>query len=354
MNILNNDELEVLNTFRNIIVWGYPLHSHTQSYIHGSFFKAFKVLHNSVHWFHDKDYPSAETFDYSNSLFLGEGWGSENIPVLNTCTYFVNFAKDPFKYLNVGARIIDIRFNVYEINDFNYNYKLPVDTAIKISEDTLYEAVKDDSAVAYARSRPVDNRPYEAVYLYWATDLLPSEFNFELASHKRTNNIYYIASTGGEEHPINKFKVSASQNGKNFIESNPWNNPISYDDTMKLMIDSYCAPDFRSPGSKDAFKKHGKFNGTNHLDIGYIPCRIFKAISYGQTGITNSPRVKEILGEYVEYCEDPTQVISIATKRMNDVDWRIECMKHVQSRHTYIHRIRDLARVLLNNPNNTC
>jgi hypothetical protein len=47
------------------------------------------------------------------------------------------------------------------------------------------------------------------------------------------------------------------------------------------MKKSLCAPDFRTNGDYDKFKQYGKMNGTNHLDIGYIPCRVFKAISYG-------------------------------------------------------------------------
>ena len=47
-----------------VVIWGYPLNSHTHSYIHSSFYKAFKYLGHNVHWFHDDDYP--EDFDYDN------------------------------------------------------------------------------------------------------------------------------------------------------------------------------------------------------------------------------------------------------------------------------------------------
>lgn len=113
------------------------------------------------------------------------------------------------------------------------------------------------------------------------------------------------------------------------------------------MQKSYCAPDFRSAGSVEKHKKYGKMNGTNHIDIGWIACRVFKAISYGQTGITNCPRAKEILGDHVEFCPDPKNVLDIATRRLNDTEWRKNAMLHIKNNHTYIHRIRDMARALL-------
>jgi len=183
--------------------------------------------------------------------------------------------------------------------------------------------------------------------MYWATDLLPEEFDFSLASRPRTTQICYIGSLGGSEHPLYQFIEDARQRSKDVILIDPWRNPVSFEKGMELMINSYCAPDFRSHGSQDHVRKHGLMNGSNHLDIGYVPCRVLKAISYGQTGITNSKRVKAILGDYVEYCENARDVIPTAAKRMNDVEWRIECMKHVQNRHTYIHRTRDIARALL-------
>ena len=47
-----------------IVIWGYPLHTHTHSYIHNGFKKGFEFLGHEVYWFHDDNYP--EDFDYNN------------------------------------------------------------------------------------------------------------------------------------------------------------------------------------------------------------------------------------------------------------------------------------------------
>ena len=54
-------ELTALAQFEKIIVWGYPLHTHTQSYIHASWVRTFEMLGKEVHWFHDDNFrPVAE------------------------------------------------------------------------------------------------------------------------------------------------------------------------------------------------------------------------------------------------------------------------------------------------------
>ena len=36
------------------VIWGYPLHTHTHSYIHYGFYKALKSLGYDVRWFDDE------------------------------------------------------------------------------------------------------------------------------------------------------------------------------------------------------------------------------------------------------------------------------------------------------------
>jgi hypothetical protein len=337
-----NEEINLeFNKFKQVIIWGFPLHTHTHSYIHGAWFKTFKYLGINVYWFHDKEFPS--DFDYSNSCFITEGYADENIPINETSTYFVHIARNPDKYLSKGCRLIEIRYNVLEIHDCNYDYKLPED-GINLSHNTIYEIVKDDRAVAFKNNRNITQNPYEVIYMYWATDLLPHEFNYDDAKKIHDNKIIYYVGSGNEN--IIKFKNSCENSGINFIQINPWHTPVSYEENIKLMKNSYCCPDFRSNGEYDKHLRYGKMNGTNHIDIGYIPCRVFKAISYGHTGITNSKRVKKILGDFVEYVEFPEMVLDIVDKRKNDIEWRKECMKYVADNHTYIQRVYDLNKAL--------
>ncbi len=60
---------------KKIIIWGYPLHSHTHSYIHSAIFDALKYLKYEVYWFDDNNYP--KNFNWDNSVFITEGYADK-------------------------------------------------------------------------------------------------------------------------------------------------------------------------------------------------------------------------------------------------------------------------------------
>ena len=101
-----------------VVIWGYPLYSHTHSYIHAAFYKAFKHLGYETYWFHDEEYP--EDFDWNDCVFWTEGFADKNIPLNKTNTYFVLACPDPSKYINAGVRYFDTRTNNIWINDHVY------------------------------------------------------------------------------------------------------------------------------------------------------------------------------------------------------------------------------------------
>ena len=48
-----------INMFQKVIIWGYPLNTHTHSFVHYGWHKGFKALGYETYWFHDQDYLSA-------------------------------------------------------------------------------------------------------------------------------------------------------------------------------------------------------------------------------------------------------------------------------------------------------
>jgi hypothetical protein len=343
--------LQAFRKFRQIIIWGFPLHTHTHSYIHAAWYKVFKALGLPVYWWPDEPVRSALCLE--DSCFLTEGTVDKHIPLLSSCTYFVHIAVDPTRYLNHGVRLIEIRYNVQEINDFNYQYVRP-DTsvpsdAVSLSPDTIYDIVTDDAAVARAKSRVVARFPYEVVYMYWATDLLPHEFDESQANHPRGSVWHYIG-TVDSHHPYHAFAAAVRAAGGTVELHNPWSQPLSHAENQRLMQDSHGTPDFRSTGTPENLQKYGRYQGDNHLATGYIPCRVFKAISYGQTGLTNSTAVKALLGEHVEYMPQPEDAVALVEKRMNDTAWRVAAMRHVAGRHTFVQRAADLGHALSRPP----
>lgn len=326
---------------QKIIIWGYPLNSHTHSYIHGAWYKTFKHLGYDTYWFHDDNYPIG--FDYSNSLFITEGYADKNIPIVKSSTYFVHICINPQKYLENECRLIDIRFNVNQINDCNYSYNFDKKESVKIDEVSYYNKFTSDSILSDKFRKGIGG--YEALYLSWATDLLPEEFNYDDRFISRERKIYHIGSIAESNIiEIRNFSKAVQENGIEFIHRNPWTNPCTWEEVKVLTQKSYIAPDLR--GSALRSEVNGKVDtGANHKLIGYIPCRIFKNISYGQIGATNSKSVKELFGELVIYNDDEYNLFYDADRKRSDVDYILEQMKFVQKNHTYVNRVNTIMKV---------
>jgi spore maturation protein CgeB len=81
---------------------------------------------------------------------------------------------------------------------------------------------------------------------------------------------------------------------------------------------------------------------------GYLPCRIFKNISYGKLGMTNSKTVYELLENNVLYSEDTSNLLSVyfdtddTTKR----NMFKNSLKLVKEKHTYINRINTILQII--------
>lgn len=331
-----------------VIVWGYPLYSHTHSYIHYGFVKAFKSLGYDTYWFHDNEYP--RNFDYGNSLFISEGYEDKNIPIVKSSVYFIHICININKYKDV--RVIDIRYLVNFIYNHNYDYVFDDERKNKCEKIgySYYEKLKDNSEITKFKYSPIKHN-HEALYMIWATDLLPEEFNFDNINVSNDRIINYVATKIKEFDIINKACIN---NKLTFVHYDPWKAPITCDLNRRLISRSIIAPDFRSSGE---FKKDNNgrlINGDNHLLNGYIPCRIFKSISYGKLGITNSKSVYDLFkndGIDIVYNQDIEKLITEGLNRKDDIDLIRKQMKYIYDNHTYINRAKDILNVYNKNFN---
>lgn len=305
-----------LPSFNKVIIWGYPLHTHSHSYIHACWVKAFKYLGYDTFWFSDDNFD--ENFDYTNCLFITEGYADFKIPLHKSNIYYVHVCVDPQRYLDAGVRFIDMRYNVIYLNDVNYDYdlnkSLQSGKAQQISYVTYYEELEY----------------YPAIYISWATDLLPHEFDYSLNNNNDQNNtVYMIGSAGSHHMPLSQ---ALSACGINMKHIDCWKEPISFEENMQLMKQNIVNIDIRSD---------------QHKNIGYIPCRVFKAISYGKLGITNSKRVEELFGkDNIIYNDNISELVKLALSNKDNYKLIIRQMQYVQKHHTYLNRIDDLNKCL--------
>jgi len=349
LSYLTAQEKSVLDSFQKVIIWGFPLHSHTHSYIHACWVKTFKALGKDTYWFSDENHEPPNTFSYENCLIITEGYQDNRLPIHPSNTYFVHFCIYPQKYLRAGARLFEIRFHVNEFHDCNNDWKLDDGThsLVHLSEDVLYERLTSDSGVA-PEFRGANPHPmnYEAVYMTWPTDLLPWEIHLEDAEKPRENVIHFVGTFYNNPR-LELFKETAEVHGINWIHHDPWTKPIGFEGAKELVQRSILAPDFRPASTDEDKAQYGELNGKNHLGIGYIPCRLYKNISYGHLPLTDSPHAAEHFGDAVVFDKDIKQLFKKGLEAQSDIERKHRAMKFVQNRHTYIHRVRDLLRALL-------
>ena len=342
-------ELGALAQFEKIIVWGYPLHTHTQSYIHASWVRTFQMLGKEVHWFHDDDFRPAAEFSYKNCLFIAEAYQEKNIPLEASSTYFINFCIYPQKYLRAGCRVFDQRFKLEEFHDVNNDFTMNDGThnIVTLSVGTDYEALTSNSGLSKEFTGPTHTKlNYECIYMLWATDLFPWEINLDDAIPMNKPIIHYVG-TGYANPRMEQYVTLTKQIGIEWIFHDPWSKPVSFEDSRKFIRESILSADFRPEGSEQDKIEYGEKNGKNHLAVGYLPCRLFKSISYGHIPLTDSPHAGAFFGDAVVYEKDLSALVTNGLAAQNDIPRKHRAMKMVAENHTYVHRARDLLRAIL-------
>lgn len=293
----------------NIIIWGHKLHTHTHSYIHYGFHKAFTHLGYKCFWIDETD--DIEEISFENSLIITEGQTDNNIPICKNA-YYVLHNCDGTKYKDIPKKN-KINLQVY---------------------------TKDCTEKYNAKPLPNEHGFYleDCIIIYWGTDLLPYEINTNILRFTKVEVEKEINFVGMPTAPWDIVKRYCIDNNIKYNNYGGFNKDtnVSCRDNMKLIQKSIIAPSFQE-----------EWQVENH----YVPCRIFKNISYGKMGITNNPYVNKIFDEKLIYGNNIDILIDEGIK-FNNKEKIIELMKEVRDKHTYLNRINAIF-WLLNRINNT-
>lgn len=311
-----------ISKYKKVVIWGYPLHSHTHSYIHAAFYKAFKHLGYETYWFDDITHPQG--FDYSNTLFLASTTGHEKYITLDASSTYILHNVDAQRYVEAGCKIFFIQ--VYT-NDLYNN--VAAENLQKITDYTILARFND----------------VNCLYMPWATDLLPHEIDINNATNNmdKVGKCVWIGSYGGNINDqfqngseLIPYFNACEKEGIGLHRVDPWSTPISFEENVSLIRNAYLAP---------------SSNGKWQKDQDYLPCRLFKNISYGHFGITNNAFAKQIFGDVVIYASDPVELFQKSIEAKNSpgaLDMIKGAMSRVATQHTYINRINDILNALEN------
>ena len=318
-----------------IIIWGYPLHSHTHSYIHAAFYKAFKHLGYETYWFHDENYP--DNFDWNDCLFWTEGFADKNIPLNKNSVYYVFCTPDPAKYINAGVKkFIDCRYNHVWHKDHVNSWKIDKSKLKKVGPCCYLQEKKNKRVQVLNDYHQYWIEDYDKLYITWATNYLPEEFDFNDINYPRENKIYFsgnISSHGRCENysTFKPFVDECIKNNIEFIHNDPFSNPLSEEEVIVRTKKSILGVDIRGP---------------EHIRNGYVPCRVFKSISWGHMATTNSIEVYNELEGNGVYQPNTAQLFYDSMEKRLDHEFIKKSMMYVKENHTYLNRIQSLMSIL--------
>jgi hypothetical protein len=183
---------------------------------------------------------------------------------------------------------------------------------------------------------------YNSLYTYWATDLLPEEINKnieKLASIVPENRINHVGSMTQVWYVLQQLcmnnRIEFNNYGASFNVNSNKNKSIN--ENIELIQKSLISP---------ALQDDGQINAK------YIPCRIFKNISYGKMGLTNNEFVHKLFNEKTIYDRDIFTLCNngIQFERNPDLNNKYqrirELMIFVRDNHTYLNRINTICKFI--------
>lgn len=248
--------------YTRIILWGFRNSNHSHRYIHMGYFEFLSNLGVECYWVDDID--ESNNVVTPNSLVM--------IPDIYLADLKHNFRSD-VSYIIHQGKTLDQRSLPTEKLIFLYEYRDGHLRNLKATENPEFLA----PAVAIFPQQRTLLQP-------WGTDLLGSDFLDAVAP--TGNDVTFVGSAWGDKEGkvngnikiLEDIKDIISRKGLNFSRAQN----VSTEENIRLVRESRLAVCPSALG---------------HAKYGYLQCRVFKNISYGQLSLTDVPRFQDILGE---------------------------------------------------------
>lgn len=296
-----------------VVIWGHKLHTNTFSYINYALDKAFRYLKYDTYWL-DND-SDLNGFDFNNTLFITEEQVDQKIPLMPNCIYILHNC-DSKKYLPIEKDSLVIKLQVFTIDCLERD-------VVKL-DDFIYAELKN-----------------RVLYMPWATDLLPYEIDSikkqvseNWVLREKGKDISFVGTHDGffvVEPYLMKFNQVSKQHGFDLKFYSP--TTVGVNDAVDIISKSSLAP---------------ALQGAWQCEKGYIPCRIFKNISYGKWGVTNNQYVYELFNKKITYNQDPEALLLESYNKICNLklEEQVELMDFVRDNHTYISRIKTIFKFI--------
>lgn len=295
------------------VIWGYPLHTHTHSYIHYGFFKALQSLGYDVRWFDD----ISVNENFENCIFITESNCKKNIPIIKSSKYFIhNFCSGFEKQSLINHE------NVYNLLVYHEEYNFP-NNLQSLDDYSWYDPETKN------------------IVIMWGTDLLPKEIdNMKPVLYDRSKcDVNFIGTIQGKN--AIKFAHICADHGKNFYNLGGYTGS-SQNDNFKFYDNNESVNSLRKSYLSFDIREE------QHLRNGYVPCRVFKNISYGMWTGSNSIKIKKFFGEHLTINNNLSELYDdLVNDYSSCTEKKIRnSMNYIRDNHTYLNRVNSLLSVI--------
>ena len=291
---------------QKVVIWGYPPNTHTHSYVHLGFAKAFSYLDYDVVWC-DDDPEYAE--DVGDAIVISEKNCSKHLPILDSSKYFIHNIKDGFHSHDMGD-------NVHNLLVYHEGYNWSDDVKSLDDHSWYHEETKTAA-------------------ILWATDLLPGEI--EQKGPVMYDDTKGVVNYMGTLTPTQKSEMGniVSEHNKRFNVAGGYSGGgfVSDKEAVNLIKNSYLNFDLRPD---------------QHVNNGYVPCRIFKCLSYGCWVGTNSEKILKFFEGRITACNDLKDLYNQTEEDYKNatMDDILDNKQYIQDNHTYVNRAKTLLNLL--------
>jgi len=302
--------------YRQVVIWGERLvngHSHTHTYVHAAFMKAYQWLGHTVLWLSDED--DISSLEFSGTMFITEGFKNLKMPIRGDCWYVLHHV-DFKRFASVAQRCINLK--AYSTS----NMKL-VGKCQKIRDFEYVTNFNEGGVEASTLLMP------------WATHLLPFEFeklDRKCIAGRRTRLVHWVGSiTDGEMGNIEELRKTA----------------IALESLGVQLVHSKVAEGWESKTAIQHSWIAPAIVGKWQNEVDYLPCRAFKNASLGRLPVSNSSVINEIF-EHIMPRPQETNYAEAFTA-VHEMEVNSDACRHVQEivkvNHTYLNRIDTIETV---------
>ncbi len=297
---------------KRIIIWGLKNKYHTHRHIHQAFYKNAKKLGYSTLWLEDEK--KSQSLILPGDLILtADPVGrmvpekfqlkDYNLPIRDDIFYCFHHVKDIFKN------------NIKRENYINLDF---------YSNDSEKSDIKIDEVRYF-------NTATQTLFQPWGTDLLAEEFKKPIFNGK-TRLFFWIGSIWNDH--LNRGNITKIKELKEVLKSK-----------KIIFIHLRFIPDLFNIFFIRLSRIAPAITGQHQENVNYLPCRMFKNISYGQLGLTNIQKFKDILGDsFIESISTTELIEKGLSIKKNEYIKLVQKQQDIIKKYTYKESIENIIK----------